>query len=66
MITKQVEKIDDREECVSCLDEPANTAFIHGETAHMKCCSTCAAHIMKANGKCPYCNMKAEKIVTVF
>ena len=66
IISTQIRNQNDQNMCVCCIDEVANTAFIHGKTAHTKCCSKCAVKIMETIGRCPDCNIKAEKIVTVF
>lgn len=71
-LTFHKNKYEDEEEdyevpiCVVCMDEIANTAFVHGTSAHMKCCSLCAKQVMKKSKKCPYCGTTTEKTVTVY
>lgn len=52
--------------CTTCLIQPVDATFIHGNTGHCICCYSCAIKIWTTNKSCPVCNRTAEKIVKIF
>jgi hypothetical protein len=54
--------VDDSMLCVVCLEAPRSAALIHGATAHLCCCMTCAA----ALSLCPMCRAPIQTVVQTF
>ena len=53
--------------CVHCLDAPAETVFVHGDSGHRCCCAGCAKVWMHARRRdCPICRRRIEHVVRLF
>lgn len=52
------------EACVICLDAPRTHSLVHGETAHLSCCASCAPQLK--DQRCPLCREMVTAVIRTF
>ena len=57
---------DNKNECVVCIDAPANTMLLHGNTGHTCVCDDCASLLVATTNLCPMCRSTIDKHVRNF
>ena len=65
---EKVSKIAEEEGklCCICLEFPADTSFIHGNTGHLCACYNCAQKHMELDDKCPQCRTKVDAVIKTY
>ncbi|XP_066265358.1 E3 ubiquitin-protein ligase Mdm2-like isoform X1 [Branchiostoma lanceolatum] len=54
------------EPCMICLSRPKVASMVHGRTAHLVCCYTCAKKLYKRGKPCPVCRRPIQMVVKTF
>lgn len=54
------------DKCITCMQRPKNSVFVHGSVGHICCCYKCAKKVWSSSGKCPVCNRKTNCVVKAF
>ncbi|KAG8132086.1 putative Protein Mdm4 protein [Naja naja] len=52
--------------CLVCLKRPRNGNIIHGRTAHLVACFTCAKRLKKGRSVCPVCKKQIQMVIKTF
>ena len=52
--------------CVICFERPTDATFVHGSTAHVCCCLSCAQSLFQQMQFCPMCRKPIESVLQLF
>ncbi|XP_070601553.1 protein Mdm4 isoform X2 [Erythrolamprus reginae] len=67
---KEVQPLENSKEllkpCLVCLKRPRNGNIIHGRTAHLVTCFSCAKRLKKGRSLCPVCKKQIQKVIKTF
>ncbi|XP_013931710.1 PREDICTED: protein Mdm4 [Thamnophis sirtalis] len=67
---KEVQPLENSKEllkpCLVCLKRPRNGNIVHGRTAHLVACFTCAKRLKKARSVCPVCKKQIQMVIKTF
>ncbi|KAL7985315.1 hypothetical protein Chor_003885 [Crotalus horridus] len=67
---KEVQPLENSKEllkpCLVCLKRPRNGNIVHGRTAHLVSCFTCAKRLKKGRSVCPVCKKQIQMVIKTF
>ncbi|XP_034270369.1 protein Mdm4 isoform X1 [Pantherophis guttatus] len=67
---KEVQPLENSKEllkpCLVCLKRPRNGNIVHGRTAHLVACFTCAKRLKKGRSVCPVCKKQIQMVIKTF
>ncbi|KAM3839469.1 protein Mdm4 isoform 1-T1 [Vipera latastei] len=67
---KEVQPLENSKEllkpCLVCLKRPRNGNIVHGRTAHLVACFTCAKRLKKEGSVCPVCKRQIQTVIKTF
>ncbi|XP_053102735.1 protein Mdm4 isoform X2 [Hemicordylus capensis] len=52
--------------CLMCQKRPRNGNIVHGRTAHLVACFTCAKMLKKARSPCPVCKKQIQVVIRTY
>ncbi|XP_062998212.1 protein Mdm4 isoform X2 [Elgaria multicarinata webbii] len=52
--------------CIVCQKRPRNGNIVHGKTAHLVACFTCAKMLRKGRSPCPVCKKQIQMVIKTF
>ncbi|XP_053249213.1 protein Mdm4 isoform X1 [Podarcis raffonei] len=52
--------------CILCQKRPRNGNIVHGRTAHLVACFTCAKMLKKGQSPCPVCKRQIQMVIRTF
>ncbi|XP_042318487.1 protein Mdm4 isoform X1 [Sceloporus undulatus] len=67
---EEVQSFDSRKElgkpCLVCQKRPRNGNIVHGRTAHLVACFTCAKMLKKVRSPCPLCKKQIHMVIKAY
>ena len=52
--------------CVICMEAPTDATLVHGGSAHVCCCLSCAQNLQRLEQTCPMCRKPIEQVLQLF
>ncbi|XP_007429794.1 protein Mdm4 isoform X3 [Python bivittatus] len=67
---EEVQFLENSEEllkpCLVCQKRPRNGNIVHGRTAHLVACFTCAKKLKKGRSVCPVCKKQIQRVIKTY
>lgn len=52
--------------CVICMENPTDATLVHGSSAHVCCCLSCANNLKSLEQSCPMCRKPIEAVLRLY